>query len=95
MYPLDFEEFLIANGVGEYAIEIMRKHFLNKEPLEESTHNRILDLFRKYLLVGGLPEAVKSFVNNKNIVEVRAIQNQVYQGYGVDARNMILIINLR
>lgn len=85
MYPLDFEEFLIANGIGEYAIEGMRNHFLQRESLEENTHKRMMDMFRKYLLVGGLPEAVKSYVNHKNINEIRDIQNQIYLGYGIDA----------
>lgn len=85
MYPLDFEEFLIANGIGEYAIEVMHNHFLKKESLDESTHNRMLDLFRKYLLVGGLPEVVKSYINNKNINEVRTLQNEIHNGYGIDA----------
>lgn len=85
MYPMDFEEFLIANGIGEYAIETMHNRFIKKESLDENTHNRMLDLFRKFLLVGGLPEVVKSYINHKNIVEVRTLQNQIYLGYGVDA----------
>ena len=67
MYPLDFEEFLIANGVNEYAINVMKEKFLNLEPLEESLHNRILDLFRKYLLVGGLTDAVNTYLQTHNI----------------------------
>ncbi len=85
MYPLDFEEFLIANGVGEAAIDDMRNKFLNREALSEALHNKILDFFKKYLLVGGLPDAVDKYVAHRNIVEFRAIQNDVHTLYGIDA----------
>lgn len=85
MYPLDFEEFLIANNVGSLAIDVMKKKFLAQESLDESTHNKMLDLFKKYLLVGGLPDCVQTFVNEKNIVKVRNIQNEIHEYYGMDA----------
>ncbi|MGM9551732.1 MAG: DUF4143 domain-containing protein, partial [Clostridia bacterium] len=56
-----------------------------RESLDINTHNRILDLFKKYLLVGGLPDAVNSFNKDKNIVNVRKIQNEIYSYYGADA----------
>lgn len=55
------------------------------EPLEESMHNKIMDLFRKYLLVGGLPDAVNSYIENKNIQSVRAIQREIHDYYAADA----------
>ena len=55
MFPLDFEEFLYANGMNEIIISAMQKKFENLESLDESMHNRMMDLFRKYLLVGGFP----------------------------------------
>lgn len=85
MYPLDFEEFLFANGFNAFAIEALKVKFETRESLEESTHNKVLDLFKKYLLIGGLPDAVKSFIENKNIVEVRKIQSDIYDYYGDDA----------
>jgi predicted AAA+ superfamily ATPase len=85
MYPLDFEEFLIANGVGEIALEAMRTHFLEQKSLPDALHHRMMDLFRKYLLIGGMPAAVHSFVEKTNIVEVRVIQDNVHKLYGVDA----------
>ncbi|MCQ2189663.1 MAG: AAA family ATPase [Paludibacteraceae bacterium] len=69
MFPLDFEEFLWANGVGELAIDSMRDSFSKRECLNEGMHKRIMDLLRKYLLVGGLPDAVNSFVADKNIIK--------------------------
>lgn len=85
MYPLDFEEFLYANGFNEIAINTLREKFNNKESLDQSSHNTILDLFKKYLLIGGLPEAVNSYINNLNIVEVRKIQKEIHEFYGADA----------
>ena len=85
MYPLDFEEFLIANGFNQIAIESLYKKFLKKESLDENTHNKIMDLFKKYLLVGGLPDAVNSYFETKNIVNVRTIQNEIHEYYAADA----------
>ena len=85
MYPMDFEEFLYANGVGEVAIEAMRESFDKQEALSEAMHNKIMDLFKKYLLVGGLPKAVETFVESRNVVEFRSIQREAHELYGVDA----------
>jgi hypothetical protein len=85
MYPMDFEEFIMANGVGSEAIKVMRECFIGKRSLGEAIHNHMMDLFRKYLLVGGLPAAVNSFVEDKNIHTVRSIQTDINQMYGIDA----------
>ena len=85
MYPMDFEEFLMANGVGETAIDSMRDCFLKEKPLPDSMHNKMMDFFRKYLLVGGLPAVVDSYLTERNIVEVRNIQEEIHSLYGVDA----------
>ena len=85
MYPMDFEEFLYANGVGEFAVGSMRESFNKQEALSEAMHNKLMDLFKKYLLVGGLPKAVETFVESRNVVEFRSIQKEAYDLYGVDA----------
>lgn len=85
MYPMDFEEFLYANGVGEIAIETMRECYNNNQSLSDSMHSKIVDLFKKYLLVGGLPKAVEKFVENRNVIEFRSIQKEVHDLYAVDA----------
>ena len=85
MYPLDFEEFLIANNFGETAIEKIKADFINLESQNETVHNKLMDLFKKYLLIGGLPDAVNSYLESKNIVEVRKIQADIYDLYGNDA----------
>ena len=85
MYPMDFEEFLYANGVGEVAIEAMRESFYNNQALPDTMHNKIMDLFKKYLLVGGLPKAVETFVETRNVVKFRSIQKEIHDLYGIDA----------
>lgn len=85
MFPLDFEEFLYANGFNEMTISFLRKKYENEEALDEATHNKVMELFRKYLLVGGLPEAVNSYIQNQNIVLVREIQNEIREYYATDA----------
>ena len=85
MYPMDFEEFLYANGVGELAIGAMRESFNNNQALSDTMHEKMLDLFKKYLIVGGLPKAVETFVESRNVVELRSIQKEAHNLYGVDA----------
>ena len=85
MFPLDFEEFLYANGMNEIVISSMQKKFERLESLEESMHNKMMDLFRKYLLVGGLPDAVNSYLEEKNIQSVREIQSEIHDYYAADA----------
>ena len=85
MYPLDFEEFLLANGLNELAINAVRRKFMNEESLDEATHNRMMDLFRKYLLVGGLPDAVNTYLRDKNIAKVREVQREIHEYYAMDA----------
>lgn len=85
MFPLDFEEFLYANGMNEIAISAMQKKFNRLEALDESMHKKMMDMFRKYLLVGGLPDAVNSYLSEKNIQAVRNIQNEIHDYYAADA----------
>lgn len=85
MYPLDFEEFLLSQGFNNYAIDAMRKKFEARESLDEATHSKVMDLFKKYLLVGGLPDAINSYTKDKNIVAVRSIQTEIHNYYGMDA----------
>ena len=85
MFPLDFEEFLYANGMNEIAITAMRKKFDRLEALDEPVHEKMMDLFRKYLLVGGLADAVNSHLAEKNIQAVRDIQREIHDYYAADA----------
>ena len=85
MYPLDFEEFLIANGFGKEIIDYMRDQFLQEKTLDEGMHAKVLDLFKKYLLVGGMPDAVNAFLEQIDIVAIRDIQAEIHRYYGADA----------
>lgn len=85
MFPLDFEEFLYANGLNGFAVDAMRKKFEREEALDETVHKRIMDLFRKYLLVGGMPDAVNAYLSEKNITAVREIQKDIHEFYAADA----------
>lgn len=85
MFPLDFEEFLYANGMNALVVSSLRKKYERQESLDEATHAKVLDMFRKYLLVGGMPDAVNAFVAEKNIQLVRQIQSEIYAYYAADA----------
>ena len=85
MYPLDFEEFIIANGVGGMVIASMRDSFRNRRSMSEPIHGKMMDLFRQYLLVGGMPSCVNSFVKEHNILLIRQMQREIHELYGDDA----------
>ena len=85
MFQLDFEEFLIANGFGAEAIDGLRQSYLNRQSLAEQRHNHVLDLFHRYLLVGGLPDAVNTYLNTHNIMRVREVQEGIRNLYAADA----------
>lgn len=85
MFPLDFEEFLWAMGCGKETINAMLKKFMAKEALNDAMHNYMLQQFKIYLLVGGMPDAVNKFLENRNIAQVRAIQRDIYNLYKIDA----------
>lgn len=85
MHQLDFEEFLIACGFGEEAINAMRQSYVMRQSLSEEMHNRVMDLFRRYLLVGGMPDAVNTYLDTHNIMKVREIQEAIRTMYAEDA----------
>lgn len=85
MYQLDFEEFLIANEFGTDAIAMLHHAYENRQSLPEEQHNRMLDVFRRYLLVGGMPDAVNTYLETHNIVKVREVQESIRELYAADA----------
>lgn len=95
MYPLDFEEFLIANGVGQIILDTLYDNFAKKKPMPTAIHNKLMSLFRHYLLSGGLPDAVNKFIEEDNIQTTRASQDAVYQNYGIDAAKYEQMTNRR
>ena len=85
MYPLDFEEFLIANDFGQDAIKVMRARFDALESLPNGVHTRVMDLYKRYLLVGGLPEAVNKYLETHDLIQVRRVQETIADLYRLDA----------
>ena len=85
MYPLDFEEFLLAMGCGQNTIDGVRRSFENRQSLNDSMHNYMLQQFKLYLLVGGMPDAINKFLENRNITQVRNIQRDIHTLYRIDA----------
>lgn len=84
MYPLDFEEFLLANNVGRDVISLMKDSYKDKKSLNESLHKEILKYFKYYLFIGGLPDAVNTFKETNNIYKVRKIHEATYNYYKSD-----------
>lgn len=84
MYPLDFEEFLWANGIEEPVISMLRKCFENEQPVPEALHNRLRQVLLQYTVVGGMPDAVQTFVNTKRMDEVLKIQRDIVRSYEDD-----------
>ncbi|MBR6042903.1 MAG: ATP-binding protein [Paludibacteraceae bacterium] len=85
MYPLDFEEFLIANNIGREMIDDMRKHYQSDEGLSTENHNLIMKMFKRYLICGGLPDIVNIYLRTNNIAKLRSQQSEIHRYYGMDA----------
>ena len=85
MYPLDFEEFLWATGIGKEWIADVEEQYKKEESLDENTHNLLLKRFQYYLLVGGLPEAINKYLEDRNMVRVRQVHHDIHELYRIDA----------
>ena len=84
MYPLDFEEFAAANGVGTQVIDGLRRCFEKREPADSYIHERMMQLFELYLIVGGMPAAVSTYLGTKNLRRVADEQNAIVRLYRHD-----------
>lgn len=83
LYPLDFEEFLWAYGEERLSKEI-RLAYDSMEPLPKALHHKAIELYRYYLIVGGMPACVQRFANSKKLVLVPTIQNEIANNYVAD-----------
>ena len=83
LYPMDFEEFLWAMG-KDILSESIREHFQKDEKMPESLHNQALDLYQKYLIVGGMPESVLKYQQTQSYLACREIQQSILIGYDKD-----------
>ena len=84
MYPLDFEEFLWANGITEQVINILRRNLETETVVPEALHNRLRQLLLQYTVVGGMPDAVQTFVDTKQMNAVLQIQRDIVRSYEDD-----------
>ena len=84
MYPLDFEEFLWANGVSEQIVNMLQGCLENETPVPAALHNRMRQLLLQYAVVGGMPDAVQTFVDTKQMDEVLSIQRDIVRSYEDD-----------
>lgn len=82
--PLDFEEFLWANGIPEQIIALLKKHLMEETPVPEALHRRMRELLLQYAVVGGMPDAVQTFVDTKRMDEVLQIQRDIVRSYEDD-----------
>lgn len=84
MYPLDFEEFLQTAGVEAQTLDYLRDSYLNRTPVLDAVNNKMLDLFIRYIVVGGMPEAVARFAQTSSVNEVLAVHKDIRALYKLD-----------
>ena len=84
MYPLDFEEFLWANGITEPLIELLKKSLETETPVPNALHGRLRQLLLQYTVVGGMPEVVQAFTDTKRMDVVLQIQRDLVRSYEDD-----------
>ena len=84
MYPMDFEEWLWANGIKDIHFNYLKKCLSSEEPVEEAIHDRLNELLHQYIVVGGMPEVVSTFLDTKQIGRVLAVQRRIVEEYKAD-----------
>ena len=84
MFPLDFEEFLTVSGVVPETLSLLKDCFETCTPVPEIIHDRMLQHYRRYLVIGGMPAAVKEYLESGNVNEVAAIQRNIIELYKLD-----------
>ena len=84
MYPLDFEEFLWANGISPQVIDMLKRCLESETPVPDALHSRMKQLLLQYTAVGGMPDAVQAFVDTKQMDAVLRIQRDIVRSYEDD-----------
>lgn len=84
MHPLDFEEFLWANGITPQIIDMLKKCLQEEKPVPEALHLKMRQLLLQYAVVGGMPEVVETFVKTKQMNNVLALQRDIVRSYEAD-----------
>lgn len=85
MYPMDFEEFLWANN-DTFTAEVIRDAFEKRKALGDTVHRKIMQTFRTYMVVGGMPQSVKAFVDGKNYQEIDFVKRNILSLYEADLK---------
>ena len=83
MFPMDFEEFMWATGHPS-TMPVIRKHFRELKPLGRDLHESVMDIFRQYLVVGGMPQAVSIFAETRDLRQVDAVKRSILTLYRAD-----------
>lgn len=81
MQPMNFREFLIANQINDSQIQYLKNCYLESKPVLNSIHEVMIDLFKKYIICGGMPEVVKTYCDTHDLLEVVNIQRQIVEDY--------------
>lgn len=84
MYPLDFKEFAQAAGVHDGTFEQLYTHFKERTPVDEFVHAKMLDVFYLYLIIGGMPEAVSTYIETNDLAQVAQVHNKIIRLYKKD-----------
>ncbi len=84
MYPIDFEEFISCLGIQNNVMENLRQAWQNRSPVDEFIHTKIMELFRLYLIVGGMPAVVKKYIQTNNLKDVFSVQKDIIRLYKRD-----------
>lgn len=84
MYPMDFEEWLWANGIKDVHFDYLMKCLADETPIEDFIHYRFRELLNQYVVVGGMPEAVSTFLDTKQIGKVLGVQRRIIDDYKSD-----------
>ena len=84
MYPMDFEEWLWANGITNQHTDYLKECLNEEKPVSEAIHQRMRELLLRYVVVGGMPEAVTAFFETNNMNSVLAVQQGIVETYKAD-----------
>ena len=84
MYPMDFEEWLWANGIKDTHIDYLRKCLNAESPVDEALHERFRELLHQYIVVGGMPDVITTFFQTRQIGKVLAVQRRIVDEYKSD-----------
>lgn len=87
VFPLDFEEFVLALGVGKNIIDSLRTCWENKSEIDPFVHKEMMKLFHLYLIVGGMPLPVQTYIDTEDFVQVEARQKEILDMYKLDIAN--------